>query len=82
MLIRSEFDIRFSITDTTAMVALLNMHPSIKPRVRSGDHLLIESFATSTGDAPSSTEQGLIIPSTEYLDSFGNRCARDRRAHV
>ena len=76
MLIQSEFDIRFSISDPTAMVALLHMHPSIQPRVRSGGHLLIESFATSTDGALNPTGQGLIIPSTDYLDSFGNRCAR------
>ena len=60
MLIRLGYDIRFQIPASVAMVALLSVHPS---RV----HDLLEPDELQT-------EPGL--PITEYIDGFGNRCAR------
>jgi hypothetical protein len=44
MLILSEFQIEFTLPGPTAMVALLHLHPSLLPRLRSGDELLVESL--------------------------------------
>lgn len=77
MLILSEFDIQFSLSAPTAMVAILNLHPSLKPQVRSGDDLIVEHLATSSYGAPSFADGPThVVPSSEYLDSFGNRCTR------
>ena len=67
MLIQSEFDIRFHLPAETPMVALLHLHPSLGPALRSRDELLVEHIDA----ARSST-----IQSESYSDSFGNRCAR------
>jgi Transglutaminase-like superfamily len=69
MLILSEFQIEFTLPGATAMVALLHLHPSLLPRLRSGNELLVESLGVPF---PPNT----VIPSTDYIDSFGNRCAR------
>ena len=69
MLIRSEFKIEFMLPAPTAMIALLHLHPSLEPRLRSGNDLLVESLGVPN---PPNT----IIPSIHYIDSFGNRCAR------
>jgi transglutaminase-like putative cysteine protease len=69
MLILSEFIIEFTLPGTTAMIALLHLHPSLVPRLRSGNELLVESLGVPY---PPNT----VIPSTDYIDSFGNRCAR------
>jgi transglutaminase-like putative cysteine protease len=75
MLILSEFDIQFRLPAPTAMVTLLHLHPSLLSRLRSGNELLVEHLSTpafnSQPDHPTST-----IRSTDYIDSFGNRCAR------
>jgi transglutaminase-like putative cysteine protease len=68
MLILSEFQIEFTLPGPTAMVALLYLHPSLSPRLRSGDELLVESLGVPF---PPNT----VIPSTDHIDSFGNRCA-------
>src|SRR5580658_813122 len=74
MLILSEFDIRFEIPAPAAMVAVLHLHPSIESRLRAGNELLIER---STADVPDSTDhRRTVVPYSEYVDSFGNRCAR------
>jgi hypothetical protein len=44
MLILSEFQIEFTLPGPTAMVALLHLHPSLLPRLRSGNELLVESL--------------------------------------
>ncbi|HZP04716.1 MAG TPA: transglutaminase family protein [Terracidiphilus sp.] len=60
MLIRLAYDIQFDIPAAVAMVALLNVHPSRVHDLIQPDELRI---------APS-------VPVTNYIDSFGNRCAR------
>jgi transglutaminase-like putative cysteine protease len=69
MLILSEFHIEFTLPAPTAMIALLHLHPSLEPRLRSGNDLLVESLGVPY---PPNT----VIPSTDYIDSFGNRCSR------
>src|ERR1700678_2757697 len=69
MLILSEFQIEFTLPGATAMVALLHLHPSLMPRLRSGNELLVESLGVPF---PPNT----VVPATDYIDSFGNRCAR------
>jgi transglutaminase-like putative cysteine protease len=69
MLIKSEFQIEFTLPGETAMITLLHLHPSLSPRIRSGDELLVESLGLPY---PPDT----VIPSSDYVDSFGNRCAR------
>jgi transglutaminase-like putative cysteine protease len=77
MLILSEFDIQFNIPAPAAMVALLYLHPSLESRLRSGNVLLVEHFDHLTGETPGQAEcPKYIIPSIDYFDSFGNRCAR------
>jgi transglutaminase-like putative cysteine protease len=71
MLIKSEFDIQFDLPQPTATVAMLHLYPSLERYVRTGNVLVIESL--ENGAAPG---YGRLIGSEEYLDSFGNRCAR------
>ena len=63
MLIRTEFDIHFQLQHPTAMVALLNLDPSLSTSVRSGNVLRV------TGEAGP-------VATREYNDVFGNRCTR------
>jgi transglutaminase-like putative cysteine protease len=78
MLIQSEFDIQFRLSHPTAMVALLHLHPSLEPTLKSGNELAIEKIAEATPDGspgtPLTTPE--TVPSTEYHDTFGNRCTR------
>jgi hypothetical protein len=60
MLILSEFQIEFTLPGPTARVALLHLHPSLLPRLRSGDELLVESLGVPF---PPNT----VIPSTDYI---------------
>ena len=77
MLILSEFDIQFRLPAPTAIVAMLHLHPSVEPRLRSGNHLLIESLDDPLRHSPASTDYTKsVVASREYLDAFGNRCAR------
>jgi transglutaminase-like putative cysteine protease len=69
MLILSEFTIEFTVPAPTAMVVLLHLHPSLEPRLHCGNNLLVESLGVPF---PPNT----VIPTTDYVDSFGNRCAR------
>jgi transglutaminase-like putative cysteine protease len=71
MLIKSDFDIQFQLTQPTAMVAMLHLHPSLERYVRMGNVLVIEHL--EYGVAPG---YGRLIGSQEYHDSFGNRCSR------
>lgn len=50
------------------MIALLHVHPSVEPRLLSRETLTVEHFPVS--GAP------VTIGCEEYIDSFGNRCAR------
>ena len=70
MLILSEFDIQFHMPFPAPMVAVLHLHPSLGPRLRSGDALLVEQLVSSD------PADNVVVPSTEYLDAFGNRCSR------
>lgn len=70
MLILSQFDIQFQLPGPTPMVAVLHLHPSLEPRLRSGNELLVEHLVSSDPG------ENAVILSREYLDSFGNRCAR------
>ena len=77
MLIFSDFDIQFRLPAPAAIVAMLHLHPSVEPRLRSGNNLIIESLDDPFSHSPSSTNYTKsIVPSREYIDAFGNRCAR------
>ncbi len=77
MLIRSEFDIQFRLPAPTAIVAMLHLHPSVEPRLRSPEQLLIESLDEPFNHSPASTNYTKsVVPSRDYLDVFGNRCTR------
>ncbi len=77
LLILSEFDIQFRLPAPAAMVALLHLHPSLEPRLRSGNELVIEALDNPFDHSPGSTDYTKsTVPSREYLDAFGNRCAR------
>lgn len=69
MLILSEFNIEFTLPAPTAIIALLHLHPTLLPRLRSSDELLVESLGIPF---PPNT----VVPATYYVDSFGNRCSR------
>ena len=69
MLILSEFIIEFTMPAPTAMIALLHLHPSLEPRLLSGNQLMVESLGIPFPPNES-------VPTTDYIDSFGNRCAR------
>jgi len=60
MLIRLGYDIQFEIPTQVAMVALLNVHPTRVHDLLEPDVLKIEPN----------------IPVTNYIDGFGNHCAR------
>jgi transglutaminase-like putative cysteine protease len=70
MLILSEFDIQFHLPFASPMLTVLHLHPSLEPRLRSGNELLVEQLVNSN------PADNRVIPSTDYLDVFGNRCAR------
>lgn len=70
MLIRSEFDIQFQLPFPSPMIAVLHLHPSVEPRLRAGNHLLIEQLVSAD------PADNVVIPHTTYLDVFGNRCSR------
>lgn len=74
MLIRSEFDIQFDLPSPTAIVAMLHLHPSVEPSLRSGNELLVES--SGSFNAQGQGNANTMVPSMDYLDVFGNRCAR------
>jgi transglutaminase-like putative cysteine protease len=65
MLIQSEFDIQFDLAAPTPTLAILHLHPSLESRVRAGNDLLVEQI-----------EGAARIATSEYRDSFGNRCTR------
>ena len=70
MLIFSEFDIQFQLPFPTPMVTVLHLHPSLEPRLRSGNALLVEQLVSAN------PADNVVVPTTDYFDSFGNRCAR------
>jgi transglutaminase-like putative cysteine protease len=60
MLIRIGFDIAFELRGPTPIVAMLYVHPSRQPDLRTAEKLVVSPD----------------VPVAEYIDSFGNRCAR------
>jgi transglutaminase-like putative cysteine protease len=77
MLILSEFDIQFRLPGPTAIVALLHLHPSLESRLRSGNELLVQHLPTPiSGQSVIDKSGKSSVPSVDYIDSFGNRCAR------
>ena len=70
MLILSEFNIQFQLPAAAPMIAVLHLHPSVELRLRSGNELLIEQLISSD------PAENVVIPSADYIDTFGNRCAR------
>jgi transglutaminase-like putative cysteine protease len=60
MILRLGYDIQFDLPYPIAVVAMLNVHPSRAAHLRAPDEVSVEP-ATATED---------------YIDSFGNRCAR------
>jgi transglutaminase-like putative cysteine protease len=77
MRILSEFDIQFNLPAPIAMVAMLHLHPSLQPQILSGNDLFVEHLTTPAPDASPVTEYPkTIVSSSEYIDAFGNRCAR------
>lgn len=67
MLIKSEYDIQFHLPVPAHVVAMLHLHPSMEPKVRSGNALKIEHI---------DRESKSCIASSEHYDVFGNRCTR------
>jgi transglutaminase-like putative cysteine protease len=67
MLIQSEFDIQFHLAVPTPMLAMLHLHPTLESQVRAGNEVVVEQMEG---------EVATKIATTEYRDSFGNRCTR------
>ncbi|HEY0308588.1 MAG TPA: transglutaminase family protein [Acidobacteriaceae bacterium] len=67
MLIRSEFDIQFQFHAPVAVMAMLHLHPSLDPLLRSPDILHVD-LISNEGVTP--------VPAEGYIDCFGNRCER------
>src|SRR5580704_14765742 len=67
MLIKSEYDIQFHLPIPTPMVAMLHLHPTLEPAVRTGNELKVEHI-----DRDTKTD----VATSEYRDVFGNRCTR------
>jgi transglutaminase-like putative cysteine protease len=77
LLILSEFDIQFRLPAPSAIVAMLHLHPSVEPIVRSGGQLVVESLDDPFHHSPTSSNYTKsVVPSRDYLDVFGNRCTR------
>ena len=85
MLIKSEYDLRFSIPYTTPMVALLHLHPSLDAALTTPDDLKVEHIPPAPGSPAgsrtvfppdASATPAIELPVELYLDSFGNRCSR------
>jgi transglutaminase-like putative cysteine protease len=71
MLVQSAFEIQFELSEPTPMLAMLHLHPSVAARIRAGDELVVEH------EAPWTTAGfGHRLTTSEYADSFGNRCSR------
>lgn len=53
------------------MVALLHVHPTVEPRLVTGDTLKVEHVG------PAGPNEGTaVLPVEEFIDNFGNRCSR------
>lgn len=71
MFIQSEFDIQFQLPLDTAMVALLHVHPSVEPLLKTPDALLVQHVPY--GDQ---WQEATELAVEQYFDAFGNRCSR------
>lgn len=71
MLIQSEFDIQFGVPHPTPTVALLRLHPSLHDGLVRPEVLRIEHTPAEVQDGAR-----VQLPVQEYMDSFGNCCAR------
>jgi transglutaminase-like putative cysteine protease len=71
VLIKSEFDIQFQLPLATAMVAMLHVHPSVEPLLKTGDALQVQHVPL--GNA---WETATLLQVDEYFDTFNNRCSR------
>jgi hypothetical protein len=60
MLIRVGFEIAFTFPESTSMVLMLSLHPSLDSQVRSLEKLRVTPE----------------VPISSYLDLYGNRCSR------
>ena len=60
MLIKAGYEIRFTTTQPTPMIALLSVHPSRVPNLKTEPLLVIRP----------------VIETSEYVDGFGNRVTR------
>jgi len=67
MLVKSEYDLQFYLQMPTPMLAMLHLHPSVEPAVRTGNELRVEHIDRDTKSD---------VATSEYLDVFGNRCTR------
>jgi hypothetical protein len=66
MLIKSEFDIQFQFAHSSAMVAMLHLHPSLERSVRMGNVLVVEHLEVGVGPG-----YGELIGTAEYSDRRG-----------
>jgi transglutaminase-like putative cysteine protease len=73
MLIRLGYDIRFDIAAPLTYVAQLKVHPSRVADLREPDFLKVES--SEFGYYPAEDGSN-ILPTHEYIDSYGNICTR------
>lgn len=71
MKIKSEFEIRFHIPDQAPIVAVLHVHPCMESKLRSADTLKVEHLV-----ATDERVEPILLPVSQYIDSFGNRCSR------
>ena len=60
MLIRVGFEIAFTFPESTSMVLMLSLHPSLDSQVRSPEKIRVTPE----------------VPISNYLDLYGNRCSR------
>jgi transglutaminase-like putative cysteine protease len=67
MLIKSEYDLQFHLPTPTPMLAMLHLHSSVEPAVRTGNELKVEHI-----DRDARTD----VATSQYRDGFGNRCTR------
>jgi transglutaminase-like putative cysteine protease len=60
MQIRAGYEISYECPKPTPMILMLSVHPSREPDLRNPDRMIL---------APA-------LPTTEYIDGFGNKCSR------
>ncbi len=65
MRIKSSYDIQFELLQSTPMVAMLRLHPSVDRLLVGAETFCAELLGSNT-----------TLATEEYLDGFGNRCSR------